>query len=649
MQHIWHYPLLVKRQKTLVPAFHHPKLHQSLHIASLLFHPRFSQLCCPPFRQSSRLKVLYSSLFEIFVSYTSSSAPSETRDSHHRGLSRPRAVPPSFRLALNTHTHITVIMPVQIAMNTPLADSLMNVINPKLAEYGWSSGGAEDNTLCEYIMLMLVSGKTQEEIASELQNDLLSLDSSDQGPAEFAQWLFIEVESLSGASNPAVPTGPSLSQLQDNGVLSAVVGAAPETEMADGPDVVPSGAYVQSKSKYGGKSMLTNHRPTGPKSMRNGSHVATRGRDKRMLGQLNRTLERPGGDNSLHRIRGAAGTGRINSHSREPPKGPRNLMRNQPMGPQGGVAGMPMQNLAAGGTAQALMNMSPQQQMQLFAMYEEQARMMAQILSPQQQQQLFPRQAPFNPAANGMPFQPPKNPKSLFERVQGKPSRQNGLSHNRPENGDAMETDAHEVPTTDDPSSSMDVETSQEHKDPSESVCRFNLSCTKPDCPYVHQSPAAPPGMAIDMANDCSFGAACKNHKCTGKHPSPAKKVNFQAEQDCKFFPNCTNPACPFRHPSTPPCRNGADCAVPGCRFSHSTVKCKFNPCTNAYCLFKHDEGQKRGKFEDKVWVADGAAKEDGGGGDGHVSERKFVHDEDTEELILPGSGASAEETQIVT
>lgn len=48
----------------------------------------------------------------------------------------------------------------------------------------------------------------------------------------------------------------------------------------------------------------------------------------------------------------------------------------------------------------------------------------------------------------------------------------------------------------------------------------------------------------------------------------------------------------------------------------------------NPACAFKHEEGQKRGKFDDKVWVA--GEKE-------HVSERKFVDDNNgEEELIKP-------------
>jgi hypothetical protein len=57
------------------------------------------------------------------------------------------------------------------------------------------------------------------------------------------------------------------------------------------------------------------------------------------------------------------------------------------------------------------MQMTPQQQMQLFAMYEEQARMMSQILSPQQQQMFMPgmTQPAINPAfQNGFPLQQPQ-------------------------------------------------------------------------------------------------------------------------------------------------------------------------------------------------------------------------------------------------
>jgi nuclear polyadenylated RNA-binding protein NAB2 len=321
------------------------------------------------------------------------------------------------------------------------------------------------------------------------------------------------------------------------------------------------------------------------------------------------------------------------------------LNRNPPMGPQAQGNGMGMQNMGGMSAAQQVMQgMNPQAQMALFKLVEEQAKMMTQILTPQQQAQIFSGQM-FNPAANGGFSQ---NPKPFEQRISGRGRGRGGRQNDRrqqqqPASGqdDSMDTDATTVPMNED--SAMDGNDAQEPKDPANSVCRFNLSCTKADCPFAHQSPSAPPGVAIDTSDVCDYGAACKNHKCTGKHPSPAQKTNFQSEQECKFYANCTKPYCPFKHPSMPACRNGPDCSVPGCKFFHNPTKCKFNPCTKPDCPFKHDEGQKRGRFEDKVWVANGG---EGGEGSSHVSERRFVADEGNEELIIPGSGASQEEEQ---
>lgn len=87
-------------------------------------------------------------------------------------------------------------MAVEVSLNTPLAEALSNVVQPKLTEVGWSTGGLDDSALTEYIILMLVNGKTQEQIAAELSNDLLSLDPQDSGATEFATWLFQQVETL---------------------------------------------------------------------------------------------------------------------------------------------------------------------------------------------------------------------------------------------------------------------------------------------------------------------------------------------------------------------------------------------------------------------------------------------------------------------
>ena len=326
-------------------------------------------------------------------------------------------------------------------------------------------------------------------------------------------------------------------------------------------------------------------------------------------------------------------------HTRPPPKGPRIDQNRVPrVQPNGRPVGMPNGSIPNGGAAAPLIQMTPQQQMQLMSMYEEQARMMQQLFSPQQPQMFMPALNPnFNNSGASSRQQPGR---SLFDRVEGKPQQQNG--HKGAQfNGGNFQSQA-PTTNTDNPSkyangeisSSMEVESSQGHppESASETICRFNLTCTKKDCPYAHQSPEAPPGTTIDVTDECPFGAACKNRKCVGRHPSPAQKIIHQSEQDCRFFPHCTNPACPFRHPTAmPPCRFGADCKNEGCKFTHVKTMCRFNPCVNAQCPFKHSEGQKRGVFGDKVWrVADDSEDK------GHVSERKFVDEMGEEELVVP-------------
>lgn len=92
-------------------------------------------------------------------------------------------------------------MAVEVTLNTPLAEALSNALPPKLSEFGWSTGGLDDSALGEYIILMLVNGKTQEQIAAELSNDLLALPPEDTGATEFAKWLFGQVDVLGNQLN----------------------------------------------------------------------------------------------------------------------------------------------------------------------------------------------------------------------------------------------------------------------------------------------------------------------------------------------------------------------------------------------------------------------------------------------------------------
>ena len=535
-------------------------------------------------------------------------------------------------------------MAVEVSLNTPLAEALSNVVQPKLSEVGWSTGGLDDSALGEYIILMLVNGKTQEQIAAELSNDLLNLPPDDTGAIDFSKWLFEQVDilnnQLNGLPAPQAQQNQAIPSFQDERSLSRGDGRQPndgDADMGEDMEGIQNGAMwvVHNPSRTCDRILITSHSPTGPKSMRNTS----RNGNKRMIGQISKAMDRSS-DAVLHRVRPQQGTERINMHNRQPPKGPRND-QNRPPRPQqsGRPMGMNGAGLPNNGIAAPLMQMTPQQQMQIIAMYEEQARMFSQIFTPQQQQNVMPGMVP---SAMNSAFPNPNQPpgRSLFERVESNPQRQNGNSNKRPhQNGASFQPHTKSQFTSDptssssngDISSSMEVEGSQNPPEPSpDTPCKFNLKCTKQDCPYAHQSPAAPPGTAIDVSDVCPFGAACKNRKCVGRHPSPAQKVGHQSEQDCKFFPHCVNPTCPFRHPTMPMCRNGADCKREGCMFTHVKTLCKFNPCLNAQCPYKHAEGQRRGVFGDKVWTADGDEKQ-------HVSERKFVDDEmGEEELVVP-------------
>ena len=542
-------------------------------------------------------------------------------------------------------------MAVEVALNTPLAEALSNVVQPKLSEVGWSTGGLDDSALGEYIILMLVNGKTQEQIAAELSNDLLNLGPDDTGATDFAKWLFEQVHILNSQLNgfPAPQAsqeqqGQALPSYTDDGSLSKGGnrilgdGGGTDADMGEAMDGVQNGAMYASliRDLVIHRSLTEANRPTGPKSMRN----PLRNGNKRMIGQISKAMDRSS-DAVLHRVRPQQGTERVNMHSRPPPKGPRvdqnRIPRTQSNGRPTGMLNGSMPN---GGAAGPLMQMTPQQQIQLMSMYEEQARMMQQLFSPQQQHMFMPAINP-NFHNGGAPSRQQPG-RSLFERVEGNPQRQNGHFNKGSQfNGGKLQsqepsanTDISSNYTNGDISSSMEVESSQKNppESASETICRFNLTCTKKDCPYAHQSPEAPPGTTIDVNDECPFGAACKNRKCVGRHPSPAQKISHQSEQDCRFFPHCTNPSCPFRHPTAmPPCRFGADCKKEGCKFTHVKTLCRFNPCLNPQCPFKHAEGQKRGAFGDKVWRVANDSEDNR-----HVSERKFVDEMEEEELVVP-------------
>lgn len=512
---------------------------------------------------------------------------------------------------------------IQVDAGSELAQSIQTAVQAKMIENGWVSE-ENDTTLSEYVTMMLANGQSIQQVTAELAGDLLGVSGDDPAVHEFSQWLPEQVRLLSGPSQVAMPENVDMQQEQET---------QPESQAQDS-QMDDAGA--------------TDGAPSGPKAMRNGGGGAGRGRGQRMLGQLNNHLNRDQLPDPLRRIKGAAGGqhGRINAHAgRDPPRGPKGqnvaqgvsrMMGGAGRGGRGGHAGalnpMMQQN-------QMMSQMDPQQQMALMQMMEMQATMMQQMLQQ-------------NGQVPGLGQQNGAGGKSLFDRVDRKSNGAfKGRQQQRPtdsQNGNAA--------------SSMDLDSEGNRKPPFDTVCRFNLSCTNPSCAFAHQSPSAPPGQTMDLTDTCSYGAACENKKCAGRHPSPAQRTqHLKQEVDCKFYPNCTNPSCPFRHPDMPLCRNGADCNVAGCKFTHSKIVCRYTPCTKPFCPFKHAEGQK-GVFKDKVWTAgsDGVPNMNGEG-HGEMGSRfeGFKNTEgEAEELILPGQaqedglgGASqlGHETQILT
>lgn len=520
-------------------------------------------------------------------------------------------------------------MSIEVAVGSQLGEALQTVVLPKLVELGWSTG-MQDDTLSEYIILMLANGKTQDQIATELSTDLLDSSPDDAAPMEFAKWLFEQVHQLSAQHNITASTiaGPAgVPEISQGDMVSGG-----DEEMGNGTD---GGEMYVSGSANSHEPCLTRfHSPTGPKAMRNGPK---QGRDKRMLGQLTKNLDRSG-DNALHRIRGAGGVGRINSHSREPPKGPRqahpqNLNRALASGnarPMQAIPGLmgpgmgPMQQ-NGGQFQQPGMygamppNIQQDTMQQMMQMMEAQAAMLAQMT-----------------AAGGPPFQQPQqgryqnhNGRPLADRVE-KRGRQH---HERSQQSQNGQTHGGDTAMGDDgePKEGGSETANQESKDPKEIMCRWNMRCTKSDCVYAHQSPVSVGGVAVDTSMECPHGVACKNTRCTGRHPSPAKKLEFQNKTECQYGPNCARANCPFIHSAAPACKNGADCDAADCQYWHSPIKCKFPSCTNPRCPFKHEPGQKKGPFKNATLILNGGEKQ-------HVSERKFVADEATEELITPST-----------
>ncbi|SPO30828.1 related to NAB2 - nuclear polyadenylated RNA-binding protein required for nuclear mRNA export [Ustilago trichophora] len=205
------------------------------------------------------------------------------------------------------------------------------------------------------------------------------------------------------------------------------------------------------------------------------------------------------------------------------------------------------------------------------------------------------------------------------------------------------------------------------------SICRWNVGCTNPMCPYSHASPAnagpgGDPNALVLSQQNCRFGARCTNKDCTRSHVSPAvAKIQARSAAPVSFTSSAPNSIPTSAIPPPPaaaatlsmdtalpnqtgsrPCRFGAACTRADCFFSHppsrtvttsssSSTPCRFGlGCTRPDCYFSHPPGQRASA----TTTTAGAGAGVGTGGTAerlHVFATAATKDEEME-VIIPGS-----------
>ncbi|KAI7547692.1 hypothetical protein KC331_g4863, partial [Hortaea werneckii] len=260
---------------------------------------------------------------------------------------------------------------MQIEASSALAQTIQSAAQAKLMEAGWAAE-ENDTTLSEYVTMMLVNGQDFQRVQAELGGELLGVGEDDPAVADFTRWLFEQAQALTAPQqqqqqepDPGATTQEPQGQDDMQGQSMEQDEMMGEGPSADGMYVLPFtpstlnspfSQYVEREQRQeqqeqqqstngiaiayaedlcpGFTPLYTRnnerltfrlHRPSGPKAMRNGDGTrgARGGRGGRMLGQMNRNMDRTS-DDPLRRIKGAAsGAGRIDAHAARAPRGPR--------------------------------------------------------------------------------------------------------------------------------------------------------------------------------------------------------------------------------------------------------------------------------------------------------------------------------------
>ncbi|KAI6808038.1 hypothetical protein KC350_g13496, partial [Hortaea werneckii] len=257
---------------------------------------------------------------------------------------------------------------MQIEANSALAQTIQSAAQAKLMEAGWAAE-ENDTTLSEYVTMMLVNGQDFQRVQAELGGELLGVGEDDPAVADFTRWLFEQAQALTGPQQQQQQEPDPGATTQEPQVQDDMQGQSMEQDemMGEGPsaDGIPS----------------------GPKAMRNGDGTrgGRGGRGGRMLGQMNRNMDRTS-DDPLRRIKGAAsGAGRIDAHAARAPRGPRggnvaNGVQRMMNGRGGAAMAGQMNPMMPQGQSGPMGGMDAGTQMQFMQMMEMQAQMMAQMM-----------------------------------------------------------------------------------------------------------------------------------------------------------------------------------------------------------------------------------------------------------------------------
>lgn len=91
-------------------------------------------------------------------------------------------------------------MSIQVPAGSDLAAAIGRQIQRKLEALEWTAAGDDSSPLSEYITLLLVNGKTQDEIASEISGENLEI-AGKEAAEEFSRWLFETLQRLANGED----------------------------------------------------------------------------------------------------------------------------------------------------------------------------------------------------------------------------------------------------------------------------------------------------------------------------------------------------------------------------------------------------------------------------------------------------------------